>query len=183
MESRRVRYTNKVIIDTFLELMKRIPINSITVTELCEIADIHRSTFYAKYETIEDLKISAFEAIVKSLFDEAVKDVKNFNDENIAEKITRKVLTGVKDNIEQFKKMYDYNQNIIFFNSDSLVDKFILGRSKTTVSETQKNLVFFKTGINGIINDWIKHNCKESVENISSYVVYILHKIFDETWY
>lgn len=183
MESRRIRYTNKVIIDTFLELMKNKPINSITVTELCEIADIHRSTFYAKYATIEDLKSAAFEMIAKSLFDDAIQDIQSFSEEHIAEKITRKVLVGIKNNMDQFKKMYDYNKNIIFFNSDSLVDKYLLGRSKTIVSETKNNIIFFKNGINGIINNWIKNNCKDSVENISSYVVYILHKIFDEAWY
>ena len=183
MESKRKTRTNEVLIDTFFELMKDRPVNSVSVTELCRKAGINRSTFYAKYPTIEDLKDAAFDWVVRSLFDDAVRDIPSFNGEHIAEKITRKILSGIKNDMKTFKKINEYNRNILFFNSDSLVDRYLLERCKTPGREVENDVVFFKNGLNGIINDWIRNNCRESVDDIAFYVVYIMHKIFDEVWY
>ena len=52
---RRVKYTKKVIKDTFLSLLEDKDISNISVKELCDIADVNRGTFYRYYEDIYDL--------------------------------------------------------------------------------------------------------------------------------
>ena len=49
---RRVKYTKKVIKDTFLSLLEEKDITNISVKELCEVADVNRGTFYRYYEDI-----------------------------------------------------------------------------------------------------------------------------------
>lgn len=51
-ESRKVKYTKKVIKEAFLDLLKEKDISQITVKELCEMADINRATFYSHFENI-----------------------------------------------------------------------------------------------------------------------------------
>ena len=51
----RVRYTQKVIHDAFLSLLREKNIRQITVTELCQMAEINRATFYKHYRDIFDL--------------------------------------------------------------------------------------------------------------------------------
>lgn len=46
---RRKVYTEKLIRDTVFDLLKTKPIEKISVTEVCKIADINRSTFYLHY--------------------------------------------------------------------------------------------------------------------------------------
>ena len=48
-ETRRVRLTKRLMKDALLELMEEKPFAKISVTELCERADVNRSTFYAHY--------------------------------------------------------------------------------------------------------------------------------------
>ncbi len=48
-EDRRNAYTEKLIRDTVFELLKTKPIEKISVTEVCKIAEINRSTFYLHY--------------------------------------------------------------------------------------------------------------------------------------
>lgn len=48
-EDRRNAYTEKIIRDTVFELLKRKPIEKISVTEVCKLAEINRSTFYLHY--------------------------------------------------------------------------------------------------------------------------------------
>lgn len=57
-EDRRVRYTKKAIKDSFLELFDKKPLEKISVTEICNKADINRGTFYSHYSDPYDLKNS-----------------------------------------------------------------------------------------------------------------------------
>ena len=52
---RRVKYTKKVIKDTFIDLLREKDINKVTVSEICKIADINRATFYRYYLDVFDL--------------------------------------------------------------------------------------------------------------------------------
>ena len=52
---RRVKYTKKVIKDTFIDLLSEKDINKVTVSEICKIADINRATFYRYYLDVFDL--------------------------------------------------------------------------------------------------------------------------------
>lgn len=64
----RVRYTQRVIKESFLRLLREKPVNKITVKELCELAGLNRATFYAHYsdcfalmESIEQEILESFE--------------------------------------------------------------------------------------------------------------------------
>ena len=46
----RVRFTRKIIQETFLDLLKDKPISKITVKEICDKAKINRGTFYKHYQ-------------------------------------------------------------------------------------------------------------------------------------
>ncbi len=68
----RVRYTQKVLKDSLLQLLEKKPINKITVKEVCELAELNRATFYAHYtdcfallESIENEMLEGFEESLK----------------------------------------------------------------------------------------------------------------------
>lgn len=54
-DSRRVRMTKKLLKASLIELMKETPLHSITIKDICDGADVNRSTFYRHYETQFDL--------------------------------------------------------------------------------------------------------------------------------
>lgn len=49
-DNRRVQLTKRMIKEAFLRLLEKNDIQSITVRELCNIADVNRATFYKYYE-------------------------------------------------------------------------------------------------------------------------------------
>ena len=68
----RVRYTQKVLKDSLLQLLEKKPVNKITVKEVCELAELNRATFYAHYtdgfallESIENEMLDGFEESLK----------------------------------------------------------------------------------------------------------------------
>ncbi len=54
-ETRRVRMTKRLMKDALLELLERKNLVNISVKELCETADVHRTTFYTHYTNTADL--------------------------------------------------------------------------------------------------------------------------------
>ena len=48
-ENRRVRMTRRLLKDALLELLEERDLSNISVTAICETADVHRSTFYKYY--------------------------------------------------------------------------------------------------------------------------------------
>ena len=91
----RKRYTQLVLKQALLKLLKEKPVNKITVKEVCELAQLNRATFYAHYrdcfallESIENELIDAFEESLRyiSSFDvtaliEAIYDMIDRNQE------------------------------------------------------------------------------------------------------
>ena len=54
-ENRRVRMTKRLMKEALLELLEKKDLVSISVTEICRTADVHRSTFYEYYKDPADL--------------------------------------------------------------------------------------------------------------------------------
>ncbi len=67
----RVRYTQRVLKESFLSLLREKPINKITVKEVCELAELNRATFYAHYsdcfELMENIEQELLDAFGQSL--------------------------------------------------------------------------------------------------------------------
>lgn len=68
----RVRYTQRILKESFLTLLEKKPTNKISVKEVCELAELNRSTFYAHYsdcfalmDSMEQELIDAFERSLK----------------------------------------------------------------------------------------------------------------------
>lgn len=54
-ESRRVKMTKSCIKTALLEILESKPLNKISVTDVCKLADVNRSTFYSYYEDVQSL--------------------------------------------------------------------------------------------------------------------------------
>jgi AcrR family transcriptional regulator len=53
--NRKVRYTKKALMESLIELMQTRPVSDISIKELCTLADINRSTFYAHYKSPHEI--------------------------------------------------------------------------------------------------------------------------------
>jgi len=66
-EDRRIRKTKRALREGLAELLTEKSIQSITVRELTDKADIHRSTFYANFTDIYDLYSSIENAVLQEV--------------------------------------------------------------------------------------------------------------------
>ena len=73
---RRVKYTQRVLKESLIEILQERPIERVTVKEICDRADINRSTFYVHYGSPQEL----LESIAKELYEKIREKKRDFDD-------------------------------------------------------------------------------------------------------
>ncbi|MBA4601749.1 TetR/AcrR family transcriptional regulator [Thermoactinomyces sp. AMNI-1] len=89
---RRKKYTRMVLKNSLMKLLKEKPISSITVKEICELADINRSTFYSHYSDQFDL----LDKIEEEIIDDMTRYLSQYNYET------------EQDTLQMFEKLLEY---------------------------------------------------------------------------
>jgi len=167
-EDRRVRKTKKALREGLAELLIEKSIQHITVRELTDRADVHRSTFYANFKDIYDLynqmENSVIQEINSILSAECVSDTKTF---------FGVLLRYISDNKQVCHLVLRENATSTFFNrisilfKDSCVDCW---RQEYNLTDTPEDLEyyaqFFLSGSLGVIGEWIASNFEHSMEEV-----------------
>lgn len=170
---RRIKYTKKIIKDTFISLLSQKDISKITVCEICKIADINRATFYRYYNDTYDL----LDKIEQDFTNELKK---TYQEENINEKsifsFSSNMLTIFIKNKELVKILFSTNNNIYFLNE---VLEIAYEKCKTkwehevpniTEEEIESASIFIFNGALGIVNFWVKNDFDKDVNEISKII-------------
>ena len=154
---RRTKYTKKIIKDTLIDLLlDDKDITKVTVSEICQIADINRATFYRYYLDIFDL----LDKMEEDFVDEFKSSYENYNYEN---KNLIKVLFSTKNNI--------------YFLNDVLNDAYIRCKEKwehdlpeISVETEEFATAFIFNGTLGVVNYWIQNDFDKSIEELADII-------------
>ena len=158
-ENRRTRLTKRLLRESLLELLQEKPVDHITVKELCECAELNRSTFYAYYTDVSAL----YEEMGNELADALLEHIQAMKDQSGLS--TELMLTYIRDNCEMFRLLVycdhytDLNQSIIkrifqnFFSISLLSDQY------TVQEEREYALQFIFMGGTGVIHHWVQNSC------------------------
>ncbi|SFA94025.1 transcriptional regulator, TetR family [Lentibacillus halodurans] len=129
---RRKKYTRMVLKDSLITLLKTKQISAITVKEICEQADINRSTFYTHYSDQFDLLDQIEEEIIADL--NTYLNQYNFEQEEEALQMTEKLL-------EYVVSKYDICQTLLNENNDHSFERRVMDVARTF-----------------LIKNWMEHN-------------------------
>ena len=167
---RRIKYTKKVIKDTFLNLLEKKDISSITVTEICEIADINRGTFYRYYMDVYDL--------LKNIEQEFIEEIKNSPsiermEEHSIYSFTKGILSIFENNKKLVRILFNTDRNVYFLNEvlevayDKCIGRWEEEQPEIAGTELEHAVVFIFNGALGVINYWIKNDFNLSSDEIA----------------
>lgn len=166
----RTRYTQMVIKNCFVETLKTKPLSKISVTELCEGAQINRSTFYKYYDNPYDLLNKLEDSYLRSL-EEKISHVAmdDFN----------QIFTIV---LEDLKENEDYFRTIISENGDSKFRDSVfhliyqanlrsIQRIFPALTEVQQRWLFyfFGEGFNGMLQQWMNGGMNEPIPDLVAF--------------
>ena len=171
-----------------LSLLERKPFEYITVSEICEKAGVNRSTFYLHYENTRDLLKETIAYILDSFtsyFDVNAENITSrfancdLSELNyINEKYLYPYLLFIKENRRVFfavlSQPITFDSNIIFQRLFDNIFSPILDRFHYPRDEQNYVMMFYLNGITAIITEWLKDDCKKSIEEISIIIRYCI---------
>ena len=164
-----------------ISLMEEKPFAYITISEICARAGVNRSTFYLHYENIGDLLeettrylldgfLAYFHVDTEHItvkFADCEPEELNF----VSEKYLHPYLNYIKENHRVFSTMLTHANS---FGVDEVYQRLyqhildpILERFQYPVSDRNYVIRFYLTGINAVVNQWLKDGCQKSVEEVS----------------
>lgn len=167
----------------FLDLLAEKDFEYITVKEICKRADVNRSTFYLHYETIADLLNESVEYISNDFQKYFSKNdiISKINSLPLEELIFIKpdyiipYLSYVKDNKKLFQTAVLHSGTLQFDKAYKRMFEYIfspiLMRFDIPENERQYTMAFYINGIITLIMEWLKNDCRESVEDIADIII------------
>ena len=175
-ESRKTQYTRKALADGMVELMKNKPFDKITVKELCDYADVNRSTFYMHYEDIFAL-LRTIEEDTLAWMQEGVGLLSGKWQEGQEATIrSLEYFFGcLKENSKYLQVLMSEQGNITFqkriFLSAVQMCVFSPLESKLVAPyEDDMRLIFIVNGSVGIVRHWLKNGLKETPRQMAELI-------------
>ena len=144
-DNHRRQETKQKVERAFWELLKTNPITKITISDICTLANINRSTFYDIYDDLPDLAVVVEQKIQMELCD------------------MWKQQTG-KDFVWLFQHILQHKEDFqIYF---SLYERYPADLLHLEGKAEYRKL-FVWNGVHAVIKMWIAGGCKESPEDMS----------------
>ncbi|WP_455716570.1 TetR/AcrR family transcriptional regulator [Anaerosporobacter sp.] len=169
--NRRILYTKKVIKESLIELLQEKEIHQITVTDICNKADINRGTFYTHYKDAYDL--------LQSLEDELFDQILKYALETSLETHLNTLLINIFDLIAQNKQLCKILfckqrgskvlDRILYIAYKLDIDKLI-GNPDLDEVHMEYLIKYSIGGIISVIQVWLENDLRESPSDIVKFL-------------
>lgn len=173
---RRKRRTKKLLLHSLTTLMREKKMNKITVTELTELADVNRSTFYLYYQDIHDM----IDQIETEMFEEFNAQLKKLY---LAEPKKENTLSFfifvfefVRENSEICKILLGQDGDYTFLNK---FKEAIMESQPPTMHMLDKTgsryfMPFAVSGCIGAIQQWLQDDMETPPKDISEFIINLI---------
>ncbi len=162
-DSRRVRMTKKLLKTSLIELMKTTPLHSITIKDICDGADVNRSTFYRHYDTQFDLYDDVIEDIAKDIELILIEEHKGAFD--ICKFITR-VLEYIESNRDTFLVVLSDKGSLNMGETfNRIIGKFLPAENTSELGMYIAQ--FIAAGITSILWTWLSKPERKSAKELA----------------
>ncbi len=184
MGDRRSIRTKAAIKRAFLSLLNNKTVSKITISEITELADIGRGTFYLHYEDIYDL-YKEIETEMFDQFDRFYDTSFPIQDRQDIILFITKLTDYIYDNKALFNMLTNPEDELLtpekikqFFKQKILQERLQENNSyyKPTAMEETESL-FIASGVFGVIEDWVVRGMEEEPAGMSMRIQQLLLKL------
>lgn len=172
--NRRVKYTKMVLRETLIDLLKTKPINRITVTDICQHADLNRGTFYNYYCDAYDLLAQ----IEEDLYEELLQTIRRFVEDGDSDSLLVDLLTTIEKNRDLCHVLFIVNTDQTFLNRllelmREYTFRYWRANNVNNLSASQMDLLytFFSHGAVGVLKKWISGEWEVSIEYLANTIL------------
>ncbi len=173
VEDRLSRRTKRKLRLSFIELMDKKDIMEITVTEISNLADVNRGTFYLHYSDIYDMR--------RQIETELIDELYTILSYHSAEKMKKAIYPIIFDVCSFFNENCKLLNIFLSKNGDMVFADGLKGIVKEKVfhdwkavykldnaKENEIHFCFITSGIIGVLRQWIYEGCVTSIEAVAS---------------
>lgn len=156
--NKRRRESVQKIMKAFVELLQSKEIKEITVSDICKMTGLNRSTFYANFVDIYDLADQLRGTLEKEFTEE-------FADHDTSQEGlgALKMFRHIKEN-QLFYKTYFK----LCYDSKHLVSVYDINQAAELDGKFLKyHIEFFRNGFNAIVKMWLADGCQETPEEMA----------------
>ena len=158
-DNKRRRDSQERMEKAYLQLVQKKNPDDITVSRVCEVAGVNRTTFYANYEGVEDLKA----AVKRRMLTEYTGLFADVERGNTPENFLR-MFTDIKEN-QIFYRTYFKLGFDVGTTFDGWYDREEAQR-RFGGTDIEYHGAFFKAGITALIKLWLSRGCEETPEQM-----------------
>lgn len=173
----RIIKTKQKLRHALTELLSKKPIEELTISEICLLADVNRNTFYSHYSDVYSLYNDVKQSYLESFINEIEKMKED--GENAQHLITY-FLESVKENVDFFSFLYkDYCglEFITHIIEASLGEQI---RSVKVSSSLISDEDFYNYIVGGAVNlvvKWLDGNTKVDAREMGAKICYFIYNI------
>ncbi len=163
-ESRRVKMTKMLLKDSLIDLMKEKSIHTISIKDVCDGADINRSTFYRHYNTQYEL----YDDIIQDIMNDMLEIFYSVSNEGFDVTVfLTKLLGYIEGKRELFLIVLSDRGNISVGEAYmKMTTKFI---DKETVSESASYIInFISAGMTSFLWTWLNKEERRSAAEVAA---------------
>lgn len=169
----RVRVTNMLIRRAFMELLKQKPLQSISIKELCEKAEINRGTFYTHYLDLQDL-LEKMEAEMLEDFKRALEPLLIDEEGDLTLlKMTTGVFRCLKENADICTVTLgpygdkNFAARLLEIGRERCIEKYTAHFSHVNRKQIEYFYAFVSAGCIGLLEKWLAEGMTTSVEEVA----------------
>ena len=177
-ESRRVQMTKRLLKTALIELMQEKPFEQITIKELCEQADLNRTTFYLHY----DDQRGVLQDIEKETMEKTVEFMKNVSPDADTVDMVAAYLSYVKENAQVFQTLllrYDskpFRQEFVLYTLDRIRGNLPYYGDP---EHERYVLTFLMEGSNHIVMEWIRQGFDLPAREVATLIYKLCDSVRD----
>lgn len=179
--------------EALMSLLEKKDFSYITVKEICEVAQVNRSTFYLHYENTSDLLNETLEYINEkflSSFKINTSQIMNKIKAGTLDElifITPEYLNPYLNYIKENKRLFIlvskypelFHSQVKYENMYLHIFEPIFERFSLEKHERKYMLAFYIHGIMGIVMEWLKEDCVTEVEIVSNMISKLIFEKYD----
>lgn len=166
----RVRVTKMLIRKAFTGLLEKKPIQSISIKELCELAGINRSTFYAHYTDVYDLR-SKMQQEMLADFNKAMRPLLEQKDNPVG--ITAGIFQCLKDNSDLcIATLGDFGDKqflmqLLSIGRDACLQSYAAYFAQASPKKIEYFYAFVSAGCIGLLQKWLADSMAAPAEELA----------------
>lgn len=157
------------IYEAYLQLLEERQSDDISITEITEKAGVSRVSYYRNYSSKSDIINDYLKDYVEYYYkkNNIDNEIKDFNLH------LYHILDICKENKRLFKVLFKIG--IQLKTTNAITQKtydYVLNRFNTNINETNKyELCFYSGAIIFVLNEWLKNDCEESIDEIYNIIL------------